>query len=445
MVLVNTAAANRDPAVYDDPDRVDITREGAPPILTFGGGVHYCLGANLARREIAEALNVIASRLLNPRTAGPVPWKPMVEPERPEEPADRVRPIALRRAGGTSGEQTQTRTLSSAAARFCVCSPAASGDPVTGCDEDRVTQVAVVPGPLYARWLHELNGGLLMRAFTGQTVPKFGLALVASVACAGRRVLFGNRVPARGGTNHLDFFEESRHQRRCVTGTDNGSVGEGLENLWRNGVLRLPRETFGQQIRTRGHPAQDFRSEDRAIRRAGRSDGRRRRDSHRRHLRADGHGGRHESRLHRDDRQTRASATTRSHQGDRLRLRLQGGPAVGDKRAATADTGPEDDRGEGLGAGLHRVGRGLDQRVHRRARTHVATPDRDPFRRRLVDAVERPAGRARLAGRPCVPTQHRPRPRPRGRSCADPAERQSIRTTTFGVWTPNYPMAQTNW
>jgi cytochrome P450 len=77
-VLVNTFAANRDPAMYDDPDRVDITREGVPPILTFGGGVHYCLGANLARQEIAEALNVLAHRLVNPRTAGPVPWKPMV-------------------------------------------------------------------------------------------------------------------------------------------------------------------------------------------------------------------------------------------------------------------------------------------------------------------------------------------------------------------------------
>ena len=77
-VLMNTLAANRDPAVYDDPDRVDITREGAPAILTFGGGAHYCLGANLARREIAEALNVLTQRLVNPRTDGPVPWKPMV-------------------------------------------------------------------------------------------------------------------------------------------------------------------------------------------------------------------------------------------------------------------------------------------------------------------------------------------------------------------------------
>jgi cytochrome P450 len=78
MVLVNTFAANRDPAVYDDADRVDITREGAPAILTFGGGVHYCLGANLARREIAEALNVLCNRLRNPRIAGPAPWKPIV-------------------------------------------------------------------------------------------------------------------------------------------------------------------------------------------------------------------------------------------------------------------------------------------------------------------------------------------------------------------------------
>jgi cytochrome P450 len=62
MVIANTAAANRDPAVYDDPDRFDITRDDAPTILTFGGGVHYCLGANLARLELAEALKVLKQR-----------------------------------------------------------------------------------------------------------------------------------------------------------------------------------------------------------------------------------------------------------------------------------------------------------------------------------------------------------------------------------------------
>jgi cytochrome P450 len=78
FVWVNTAAANRDPAVYDDPDRLDITREGASPMQSFGAGAHYCLGANLARREIAEALRVMARRMRNLRRAGPAPWKPLV-------------------------------------------------------------------------------------------------------------------------------------------------------------------------------------------------------------------------------------------------------------------------------------------------------------------------------------------------------------------------------
>jgi cytochrome P450 len=75
IVLANTAAANRDPVVYEHPDRLDITREGAPPMLTFGGGVHYCLGAHLARLELIEALRVITQRMPNPRRTGPAPWK----------------------------------------------------------------------------------------------------------------------------------------------------------------------------------------------------------------------------------------------------------------------------------------------------------------------------------------------------------------------------------
>jgi cytochrome P450 len=78
MVLVNTFAANRDTTVYDEPDRFDITREGVPAVLTFGGGVHYCLGANLARLELAEALRILTQRMPEPSRAGPAPWKPMM-------------------------------------------------------------------------------------------------------------------------------------------------------------------------------------------------------------------------------------------------------------------------------------------------------------------------------------------------------------------------------
>jgi cytochrome P450 len=78
FVLVNTASANRDPRVYTEPHRFDITREGAPPMQTFGAGAHYCLGANLARRELAEALTVMSRRMRNIRRAGPAPWKPLV-------------------------------------------------------------------------------------------------------------------------------------------------------------------------------------------------------------------------------------------------------------------------------------------------------------------------------------------------------------------------------
>ena len=78
LVIVNTAAANRAPAVYDDPDRLDITREGPATMLTFGGGIHYCLGAHLARLELAQALSVITRRMPNPHRAGPARWKPII-------------------------------------------------------------------------------------------------------------------------------------------------------------------------------------------------------------------------------------------------------------------------------------------------------------------------------------------------------------------------------
>jgi cytochrome P450 len=77
LVAVNIATANRDACVVDDPDRLDITRQSAAAILNFGGGVHYCLGAHLARLELTEALRVMTQRMPNARQTGPSPWNGM--------------------------------------------------------------------------------------------------------------------------------------------------------------------------------------------------------------------------------------------------------------------------------------------------------------------------------------------------------------------------------
>ncbi|QQW37344.1 cytochrome P450 [Mycobacterium marinum] len=78
-VVINTAAANRDPNVYEDPQRLDITRDIRSPILTFGAGVRNCLGAHLARTELTQALMLMTRRMRNPRRAGPAPWKPFAQ------------------------------------------------------------------------------------------------------------------------------------------------------------------------------------------------------------------------------------------------------------------------------------------------------------------------------------------------------------------------------
>jgi cytochrome P450 len=62
-LFLSAASANRDPALFDDPDAFDPDRSNAGKQLGFGAGPHYCLGANLARAEMAEALPVLAEAM----------------------------------------------------------------------------------------------------------------------------------------------------------------------------------------------------------------------------------------------------------------------------------------------------------------------------------------------------------------------------------------------
>ncbi|MFF5212009.1 cytochrome P450 [Streptosporangium sp. NPDC000396] len=70
-VLPAISSANRDPGVFSDPDRFDLTREDNPH-LTFGQGIHYCLGARLARIELELALEGVLRGLPGLRPAVPL-------------------------------------------------------------------------------------------------------------------------------------------------------------------------------------------------------------------------------------------------------------------------------------------------------------------------------------------------------------------------------------
>ena len=77
LVMTSLATANLDPAKWPEPERFDITREPTTsPQLTFGSGIHYCLGASLARAELQEALPLLARRMPDLALDGPIEWKP---------------------------------------------------------------------------------------------------------------------------------------------------------------------------------------------------------------------------------------------------------------------------------------------------------------------------------------------------------------------------------
>lgn len=62
-ILTLIGAGNRDPRVFDNPDSFDIGRDNAARHLSFGGGIHFCVGAELARLEGRIAFERLAMRL----------------------------------------------------------------------------------------------------------------------------------------------------------------------------------------------------------------------------------------------------------------------------------------------------------------------------------------------------------------------------------------------
>ncbi|HEC10625.1 MAG TPA: cytochrome P450 [Acidimicrobiales bacterium] len=76
MLFPSFVSGNFDPEAFEDPGTFDITREPGTQHLTFGSGIHFCLGAWLARAELQEALPILARRMPNLRADGEIEWKP---------------------------------------------------------------------------------------------------------------------------------------------------------------------------------------------------------------------------------------------------------------------------------------------------------------------------------------------------------------------------------
>jgi cytochrome P450 len=75
-VITLLAAANRDPDVYQEPNRFDIARKSSVEHLAFSGGIHYCLGSPLARLELTQAFRALAERFPRIRQTAPITMRP---------------------------------------------------------------------------------------------------------------------------------------------------------------------------------------------------------------------------------------------------------------------------------------------------------------------------------------------------------------------------------
>jgi cytochrome P450 len=78
MIFFLSSIAGRDPEIFPDPLEFNPERTHATRHIAFGRGLHMCIGQHLARAQLEEGLHIIAQRLVNPKLAGEVTWRPFL-------------------------------------------------------------------------------------------------------------------------------------------------------------------------------------------------------------------------------------------------------------------------------------------------------------------------------------------------------------------------------
>jgi hypothetical protein len=188
-VLLLTGAANRDERVFAEPDRFDVRREPNEH-LALGLGVHFCLGAALARAEIEITLRSLIERFPSLELAGPTPFR------------DRLTLRGLESLPIACGAQSAVRSRVAAQevpARCPVAHAPASGvaaKPTSAASGDSVLAVRPAGGDADASWRDALRKHV-EEEHSDMNFPsaRAGLELAATSALLARTPLFRSCTP----------------------------------------------------------------------------------------------------------------------------------------------------------------------------------------------------------------------------------------------------------
>lgn len=180
QVFALLGAGNHDPGHYPDPDRLDVTRRQIQP-LSFGGGVHFCLGAALARAEIEITFRTLLARFDDIRLDGNAPRF-----------QDR---LTLR---GLTALNVACRTASGVGAAAAPRAPGVAAAPAGAATHvERGLRPRAGGGDADLRFRSALRQRIETEPGRADSVPvRTGAGLAATVALLSRNALFARCTPA---------------------------------------------------------------------------------------------------------------------------------------------------------------------------------------------------------------------------------------------------------